>query len=56
MDLYNGEIVAYHMARRPVFEALEAGVHDYIHDYNHERIKLGLQELSPVKYRLRSTA
>ncbi len=37
-------------------EALEAGVHDYIHYYNHERIKLGLQGLSPVEYRLRNTA
>ena len=35
---------------------LEAGVHDYIHYYNHERIKLGLQGLSPVEYRLRNTA
>lgn len=94
MDLYNGEIVAYRVARRPVFEivsgtleaapsrtrcaaelivhsdqgwhykmqpyramlarcgvkqsmsrkgncldTLEAGVHDYVHYYNHERIK-----------------
>ena len=37
-------------------DALEAGVHDYVHYYNHERIKLGLQGLSPVEYRLRSTA
>lgn len=36
--------------------ALEAGVHDYIRHYNHERIKLGPQGLSPVEYRLRSTA
>ncbi len=35
---------------------LEAGVHDYIRYCNHERIKLGLQELSPVEYRLRNTA
>lgn len=136
MDLYNGEIVAYRMARRPVFEmvssmleaalsrsncviglivhsdqgwhykmqpyramlvrrgveqsmsrkgncfdnaaiesffgtlkaeyfrlerpdsinALEAGVHDYIHYYNHKRIKLRLNGLSPLGYRLRNTA
>lgn len=37
-------------------DALEAGVHDYVHYYNHERIKLGLQGLSPEEYRLRSTA
>ena len=36
--------------------ALEAGVHDYIRYYNHERIKLGLQGFSPVEYRLRNTA
>ena len=28
---------------------LEAGVHNYIYYYNHERIKLGLQGLSPVR-------
>jgi putative transposase len=136
MDLYNGEIVAYKMARRPVFEMVystleaalartvrtaelivhsdqgwhykmqpyrsmlvkrgvqqsmsrkgncfdnaaiesffgtlkaeyfrlaapnsletrEAGVHDYVHYYNHERIKLRLNGLSPVGYRLRITA
>ncbi|MHB1230780.1 MAG: hypothetical protein B7Z82_05455 [Halothiobacillus sp. 20-54-6] len=37
-------------------EALEAGVHDYIHYYNCKRIKLGLQGLSPVEYRLRNSA
>ena len=36
--------------------ALEAGVHDYIRYYNQERIKLGLQGLSPVEYWLRNTA
>jgi transposase InsO family protein len=35
---------------------LEASVHDYVHHYNHERIKLRLQGLSPVVYRLRSTS
>ena len=25
------------------------GVRDYVHYYNHERIKLGLQGLSPVE-------
>ena len=36
--------------------ALEAGVHDYIRYYNHERIKLDLQGLSPVEYWLGNTA
>jgi len=46
----------YHMATLDGIAALEAGVNDYIHYYNHERIKLGLQGLSPVEYRLRNTA
>ena len=35
---------------------LEAGVYDYMRYYNHERIKLGLQVLSPAEYRLKNTA
>ncbi len=46
----------YHLATLDGIAALEAGVHDYIRYYNHERIKLGLQGLSPVEYRLRNTA
>jgi putative transposase len=46
----------FHLAAPNSLDALEAGVHDYIHYYNHRRIKLGLQGLSPVEYRLRSTA
>ena len=46
----------FHLARLDGLEELEAGVHDYIRYYNHERIKLGLQGLSPVKYQLRNTA
>jgi putative transposase len=46
----------FHLAPFDDLESLEAGVHDYIHYYNHERIKLGLQGLSPVEYRLRNTA
>ena len=42
----------FHLAM-PELYALEAGVHDYINYYNHERIKLGLQGLSPVAFRLR---
>lgn len=45
----------YHLATLDGVEALEAGVHDYIRYYNHERIKLGLKGLSPVEYRLRNT-
>lgn len=46
----------FHLAAPSSLDALEAGVHDYIRYYNHERIKLGLQGLSPVGYRLRNTA
>lgn len=46
----------FHLAEPDSIEALEVGIRDYVHYYNHERIKLGLQGLSPVAYRLRSTA
>lgn len=46
----------FHLERPDSIGALEAGVHDYVHYYNHERIKLGLLGRSPVEYRLRSTA
>ena len=46
----------FHLAAPNSLDALETGGHDYVHYYNHERIKLGLQGLSPVEYRLRSTA
>lgn len=37
-------------------EQLAAGIHGYIRYYNHERIKLRLQGLSPVEYRLKMAA
>jgi len=46
----------FHLERRDSIDTLEAGVHDYVHYYNHERIKLRLTGLSPVGYRLRNTA
>jgi putative transposase len=46
----------FYLAAPNSIDALEAGVHDYVHYYNHERIKLRLQGLSPVEYRLRRTA
>ena len=46
----------FHLAKFNSVATLEASVHDYIRYYNHERIKLGLQGLSPVTYRLRNTA
>jgi putative transposase len=44
----------YHLEKIEGIDMLEAGVHDYIRYYNHERIKLGLKGLSPVEYRLRN--
>ena len=46
----------FHLAAPNNLDALEAGVHDYVNYYNHERIKLRLNGLSPVGYRLRNTA
>jgi transposase InsO family protein len=46
----------FHLARLSGVEELEAGVHDYVRYYNHERIKLRLKGFSPVDYRLRNTA
>lgn len=46
----------FHLAKFDSVAQLEAGVHDYILYYNHERIKLRLQGISPVEYRLRNAA
>lgn len=52
----NGVEPYFHLAAPNSLDALETGVHDYVHYYNLERIKLGLQGLSPIEYRLRSSA
>ena len=46
----------FYLATIEGIAALEAGVNDYIDYYNNERIKLGLRGLSPVEYRLSSSA
>lgn len=58
IECFFGTLMAeyFHLAASNSIDALEAGAHDYVHYYNHERIKLGLQGLSPVESRLRSTA
>ena len=38
----------FYLATLDSIEALKAGMHNYIRNYNHERIELGLQVLSPV--------
>ena len=46
----------FRLAAPSSLDVLEAGVHDYVNYYNRERIKLRLNGLSPVEYRLRNTA
>jgi transposase InsO family protein len=41
----------FYLNRFESIEALQAGIRQYIHYYNHERIKLKLNGLSPVQYR-----
>ncbi len=41
----------FRLNRFTSIEQLQAGLHRYIHYYNHERIKLKLKGLSPVQYR-----
>jgi putative transposase len=44
----------FHLVKCDDLVQLEAGLHDYIRCYNNDRIKLGLQRLSPVAYRLKN--
>ncbi|MBC3935483.1 IS3 family transposase, partial [Undibacterium rugosum] len=41
----------YYLTKFNNVEELEKGLADYIHYYNHDRIKLKLKGLSPVQYR-----
>ena len=41
----------FYLNRFESIDALQAGIRKYIHYYNHERIKLKLKGLSPVRYR-----
>jgi putative transposase len=41
----------FRLGRFESIDALKAGIRQYIHYYNHERIKLKLKGLSPVMYR-----
>lgn len=44
----------FHPNRFESIQSLKDGIKDYIHYYNHERIKLKLKGLSPVQYRAQS--
>lgn len=43
----------YYLEKFRSVEELQAGIDKYIRYYNHDRIKLKLEGLSPVEYRLR---
>ncbi|MDQ0144123.1 transposase InsO family protein [Cupriavidus necator] len=53
MESFFGTLKAefFHIGRFHSIAELEAGLHRYIHYYNHERIKLKLKGLSPARYR-----
>ena len=53
MESFFGTLKAefYHLNHFDNIEQLQAGLRKYIHYYNHDRIRLKLQGLSPVQYR-----
>ncbi len=46
----------FYLNRFSSIEQLEAGIREYIHYYNHDRIKIKLKGLSPVQYRTQALA
>ena len=56
MESFFGTLKAefFHLNRFDSVQELEAGLKEYIHYYNHERIRLKLKGLSPVQYRVQS--
>jgi transposase InsO family protein len=44
----------FHLNKFSSVAQLQEGLHDYIHYYNHQRIKLKLKGLSPVQYRIQA--
>lgn len=53
MESFFGTLKAefFHLNKFDSVEQLQAGIRQYIHYYNHERIRLKLKGLSPVQYR-----
>ncbi|PYG72249.1 MULTISPECIES: IS3 family transposase, partial [unclassified Pseudomonas] len=45
----------FYLNRFESVEELKAGLDEYIHYYNHDRIRLKLNGLSPVSYRTQTT-
>ena len=60
MDLYNLEIISFNISPTPsarsIFSAQQQAIENYIMYYNTKRIKEKLNWLSPVDYRLATTA
>ena len=46
----------FYLNRFDSIEQLQVGIRQYIHYYNHERIKTKLKGLSPVQYRVQALA
>lgn len=46
----------FYLKRFESIDELKAGLDEYIHYYNHDRIKLRLNGLSPVEYRTQAAA
>lgn len=46
----------FYLERFASIEQLQAGIHQYIHYYNHHRIRTKLKGLSPVQYRTQALA
>jgi putative transposase len=46
----------FHLKKFGSVDELNDGLADYIHYYNHDRIKLKLKGLSPVQYRTQALA
>ena len=46
----------FHLNKVASVDALREGLTDYIHYYDHDRIKLTLKGLSPIQYRTQASA
>jgi putative transposase len=56
MESFFGTLKAefFYLNKFKSLDALEKGIKAYVHYYNHDRIKLKLNGLSPVQYRTQS--
>jgi transposase InsO family protein len=46
----------FYLNRFESIEQLQAGIRQYLHYYNHDRIKIKLKGRSPVQYRIQALA